>query len=67
MSDNDKIIEYELQIEDMLKTLQERMNEFGDSKNLDAFEQGRQTAYFEIMDIIETRHSMIMDVINSEN
>lgn len=67
MSDKDKIIEYELQIEDMLKTLQERMNEFGDPKELDTFEQGRQTAYFEIMDIIETRHSMIMDVINSEN
>ena len=63
MSDSEKIIEYELQIEDMLHTLQSRMDEFTSEKNLDDFEKGRQLAYQEIMEIIQTRHKMIMDVL----
>ena len=64
MSDSEKTIEYELQIEDMLKSIQDRLNEFDDTKNLSEFEQGRQTAYLEIMDIIKTRHEMILSVID---
>ncbi len=63
MSDSEKVIEYELQIEDMLHTLQSRLDEFTNEKNLDDFEKGRQLAYQEIMEIIQTRHKMIMDVL----
>jgi hypothetical protein len=66
MSDKEKVVEYELQIEDMLHALQERLDEFGDSKKLTEFEQGRQTAYLEMMDIIKTRHKMILDVLSEE-
>ena len=63
MSDRDKIIEYELQIEDMLHALQDRLSELNKAKDLDDFEKGRQLAYTEMMDIIKTRHKMIMEVI----
>lgn len=66
MNDKEKVVEYELQIEDMLHALQERIDEFGESKNLSKFEQGRQTAYLEMMDIIKTRHKMILDVLSDE-
>ena len=66
MSDKDKVSEYEMQIEDMLHALQERLDEFGDGKKLTEFEQGRQTAYLEMMDIISTRHKMILDVLSEE-
>ena len=63
MSDKDKVIEYELQIEDMLHALQDRLNELNQSEDLDDFEKGRQLAYTEMMEIIKTRHKMIMEVI----
>ena len=63
MTDSEKIIEYELQIEDMLNTLKMRLNKFDALIDLSEFEQGRQLAYTEIMDIIKTRHEMIFDVI----
>lgn len=66
MSDKEKVIEYELQIEDLLRTIQERLEEFGDGKDLSEFEQGRQMAYVEMVDIIKTRHKMIMDVLSEE-
>ena len=66
MSDKDKVIEYELQIEDMLHTLNERLSEFGDGKNLSEFEQGRQLAYTEMVDIIKTRHKMIVEVLEEK-
>ena len=65
MNAEDKVVEYELQIEDMLHALQERLDEF-EGKKLDEFEQGRQLAYTEMMDIIKTRHQMILDVISEE-
>ena len=66
MTEKEKMVQYELQIEDMLHVLQERLDEFGDSKDLTEFEQGRQTAYLEMMDIIKTRHKMILDVLSEE-
>lgn len=62
MSDKDKVVEYELQIEDMLHTLQERIGEL-DGEKLNEFEEGRLLAYTEMMDIIKTRHQMILAVI----
>lgn len=64
MSDREKVIEYELHIEDMLKAIQERLDEFDGPMKLSEFEQGRQLAYIEMMDIIKTRHKMIIDVLN---
>ena len=64
MTDRDKLIEYELLIEDMLRTLSERKAELENSKELNDFEQGRYLAYIEIMDIIRTRYNMIWDVIS---
>jgi hypothetical protein len=62
MSDKDKVVEYELQIEDMLHAIQERISEL-DGEKLDEFQEGRLLAYTEIMDIIKTRHKMIHKVI----
>ena len=64
MSDKEKVNAYELQIEDMLLTIKERLDEFKSSDTLNEFEQGRQEAYVEIMDIIKTRHSMIYKIID---
>jgi hypothetical protein len=66
MSDKDKVIEYELQIEDMLHAINERLSEFGDGEDLNDFEQGRQLAYTEIMEIIKTRHQMILEVLSED-
>ena len=66
MSDKDKVIEYELQIEDMLNALTSRLAEFEGKKNLSEFEQGRQLAYIEIMETIKTRHKMILEVLEEE-
>ena len=65
MSDKDKVVEYEIQIADMLHAIQERLNEF-DGQTLDEFEQGRHLAYTEMMDIIKTRHRIILDVISDD-
>ena len=64
MNDHEKVVEYELQIEDMLRTIQERLDEFRQADGvLSEFEDGRQTAYCEIADIIKARHKMILEVI----
>lgn len=63
MTDKDKVIEYELQIEDMLRAIQSNLDELKDRRDLSQFDQGRQLAYEEIIDIIKTRYSMIFDVI----
>ena len=65
MTAEDKVIEYELQIRDMLYALQERLDEFA-VKKLDDFELGQKLAYTEILDIIKTRHQMILEILNEE-
>ena len=66
MDDREKVIEYELQIEDMLCTIQDRLDEFEPGGLLTEFEQGRQTAYLEMMDIIRTRYQMVLEVLGAE-
>ena len=66
MSDKEKIAAYEFHIGDMLGALQERLDELGDRKELSEFEQGRQEAYIEMMDIIKSRHGIILDVLSEE-
>lgn len=61
MTSEQKVVQYETQIEDMMNVLTQRLSEF--EGELDEFEQGRQLAYTEILDIIKTRHKIIMDVI----
>lgn len=67
MSDKEKVIVYEMHIEDMLHTLVERLSEFDNIEANDLFQQGRQLAYVEMMEIIKTRHEIIMDVLRDEN
>ena len=61
-SDREKIVTYELHIEDMLRVLKERLSELNNSTGLDEFQQGRQLAYEEMLDIIRTRHQMIWEM-----
>ena len=62
MTDKEKVVEYELHIVDMMNSIKARLDEF-EGKELDEFEQGRQLAYTELMDIIKSRHSMILESI----
>lgn len=61
MNDNEKVVAYEMHIEDMLNVLIERLAEFEGANELDAFQQGRQLAYIEMIDIIKTRHGLILE------
>ena len=61
-SDREKVVTYELHIEDMLRVLRERLSELNKSTDLDEFQQGRQLAYEEMLDIIRTRHQMIWEM-----
>jgi len=63
VSDREKVIEYELQIEDLLNSIKARISEFDSGETLDEFEDGRKFAYCEIMDMIENRYQMIHEVI----
>lgn len=63
MTDSEKIAVYETNIEDILRAIQERLNEL-DGKKLDAFESGRQLAFTEMFDIIKTRHKVILEVLD---
>ena len=63
----EKIAVYETQIEDMLLVFQERLKELNESACLDNFEKGRQLAYQEITEIIQTRYNMIWEVLYNEN
>lgn len=62
MEDREKIITYELHIEDMLHVLKERLEELNANAELDEFQQGRKLAYIEMLDIIKTRHQMIWEM-----
>ena len=66
MTDSEKVIHYELHIEDMLHAIQDRLDELR-GKDLDDFEQGRQLAFTEMFEIIHTRHQIILELIADEN
>ena len=65
MTDSEKVIEYEIQIADMLHAIQERLNEL-EGKELDDFQQGRHLAFTEMFEIINTRHGIIKELINED-
>ncbi|MBQ8743379.1 MAG: hypothetical protein IJZ03_08430 [Clostridia bacterium] len=64
MTDSEKIPVYETQIESLISTILERKAELDNQDNLSEFEQGRQLAYFEMVDIIRNRYKVLMDVIS---
>ena len=66
MNDNEKVVAYEMHIEDMLNVLVERLAEFEGKNELDPFQQGRRLAYIEIMDIIRTRHGLILELLETD-
>ena len=63
MNDKEKAVVYEMHIEDMLNVLIERLAEFEGMDELEPFQQGRQLAYIEMMDIIRTRHGLILELL----
>ena len=63
MGDYEKVLNYEVHIADMLLAIKERMDELNNGTELSEFDQGRKMAFFEVMDIIKTRHSIILEVI----
>jgi len=63
----EKIAVYETQIEDMLLVIQDRLKELNESASFDDYERGRQLAYQEITEIIQTRYNMIWEVLQNED
>ena len=63
MDDYQKVVAYEVHIEDLLKAIAERLDELSKEPHLDDFHKGRQLAFWEVMDMIKTRHAMILDLI----
>ena len=63
MNDDNKAAVYETNIEEMIKAIQERLDELS-GKKLNDFDEGRQLAFTEMLDIIKTRHQVIMDVLS---
>lgn len=57
-----KMAVYETNIEEMLRAIQDRLDEL-EGKELTDFDQGRQLAFTEMLDIISTRHRVILDVL----
>jgi len=56
------LVVYETQIEDMLRELQERLDELSEN-NLDDFELGRKLAFTEMLEIIKNRHKIILEFL----
>lgn len=63
---DDRIAVYEANIEDMLRVIKDRLDELNATQPLDTFEQGRQLAYTEMWEIIQTRHQIIMEVLSED-
>ena len=63
MNDTEKIAVYETNIEDMLRVIQDRLDEL-EGKELDDFEKGRLLAFTEMYDIIKTRHKVILEILD---
>lgn len=66
MNDKEKVIAYEMHIEDMLNVLIERLAEFQGANELEPFQQGRHLAYIEMIDIIKTRHGLILELLETD-
>ena len=67
MTDREKMIAYEVHIEDMLHFFQENLKEFDEMENMDDFERGRQMAYIEVIETIKLRHEIIWSVLEDDD
>ena len=63
MNDREKLALYEMHIEDLLRAICQRKAELDEIESLSDFEQGRQLAYYEVMEMIKTRHAMILELL----
>ena len=63
---DERIAVYEANIEDMLRVIKDRLDELNATQPLDTLEQGRQLAYTEMWEIIQTRHQIIMEVLSED-
>lgn len=63
---DDRIAVYETFIRDMLNVFSERYDEVHKQENKSEFEQGREQAYWEVLDIINTRKEMISEILTEE-
>jgi hypothetical protein len=61
-----KILTYEIFIEEMLDAISERKEELDNAENLDDFEKGRQLAYWEVTEIINNRYTIIQELLEEE-
>lgn len=61
---DDRVAVYEANIEEMLRVIKDRLDELTATQPLNTFEQGRQLAYTEMWEIIQTRYGIILDVLN---
>lgn len=60
----EKAAVYEMHIEDMLHVIKDRLDAYENIQSMSEFEQGRYLAYTELWDIIHTRHSIILEVLD---
>ena len=66
MTDREKMIAYEVHIENMLQFFQENLKEFDEMENMDDFEEGRRMAYIEVIETIKLRHEIIWSVLEDD-
>lgn len=60
---DDRIAVYETFIRNMLNVFCERYDEVHKQDSKSEFDQGREEAYWEILDIIKTRKEMIFEIL----
>lgn len=63
---DDRIAVYETFIRDMLNVFSERYDEVHKQDSKREFDQGREAAYWEVLDIINTRKEMISDILTED-
>lgn len=63
---DESIAVYETFIRDMLNVFSERYDELHKQDGKSEFEQGREQAYWEVLDIINTRKEMISEILSEE-
>lgn len=63
---DESIAVYETFIRDMLNVFSERYDELHKQDRKSEFEQGREQAYWEVLDIINARKEMISEILSEE-
>lgn len=63
---DDRIAVYETFIQNMLNVFSERYDEVHKQDSKSEFDQGREEAYWEVLDIINARKEMISDILTED-